>query len=311
MASNTYSPSIDQAAKLIFQDNFMELAQQTKSLLGGSRVVTYLPSKGKTNNLARIGRIELDEVSTRNPNKSYGDYNVDNRQLTKRRFTKTITIDAKYDINELLKDPTSDILKQLVNAKERVIDRVIASAAQGAVLIGQPDAAPTSVAAATDGVLTVAGTAGISSTILNGVIQKFINNDLPYDLIRGSVLCITGKENSALMADEKFINSLYMDAKPIADGKISKAGLFEVALFAGSESGLTVSSPVLDETVSSGTVRNCLALAPESVAVAMEIGDLSVEKNPNKVNSMDITIDLWINAMRTEGARVIIVTTTI
>lgn len=311
MPSNTYSPSIDQAAKLIFQDNFMELAQQTKSLLGGSKVVTYLPSKGKTNNLARIGRIELDEVSTRNPNKSYGDYNVDNRQLTKRRFTKTITIDAKYDINELLKDPTSDILKQLVNAKERVIDRVIASAAQGAVLIGQPDAAPSSVSAATDGVLTVAGTAGISSTILNGVIQKFINNDLPYDLIRGSVLCITGKENSALMADDKFINSLYMDAKPIADGKISKAGLFEVALFAGSESGLVVSSPVLDETPSSGTVRNCLALTPESVAVAMEIGDLSVEKNPNKVNSMDITIDLWINAMRTEGARVIIVTTTI
>lgn len=311
MASNTYSPSIDQAAKLIFQDNFMELAQQTKSLLGGSKVVTYLPSKGKTNNLARIGRIELEEVSTRNPNKSYGDYSVDNRQLTKRRFTKTITIDAKYDINELLKDPTSDILKQLVNAKERVIDRVIASAAQGAVLIGQPDAAPSSVSAATDGVLTVAGTAGISSTILNGVIQKFINNDLPYDLIRGSVLCITGKENSALMADDKFINSLYMDAKPIADGKISKAGLFEVALFAGSETGLTVTSPVLDETITSGTVRNCLALAPESVAVAMEIGDLSVEKNPNKVNSMDITIDLWINAMRTEGARVIIVTTTI
>lgn len=311
MPSSTYSPSIDQAAKLIFQDNFMELAQQTKSLLGGSKVVTYLPSKGKTNNLARIGRIELEEVSTRNPNKSYGDYSVDNRQLTKRRFTKTITIDAKYDINELLKDPSSDILKQLVNAKERVIDRVIASAAQGAVLVGAPDAAPTSISAATDGVLTVAGTAGISSTILNGVIQKFINNDLPYDLIRGSVLCLTGKENSALMADDKFINSLYMDAKPIADGKISKAGLFEVALFAGSESGLTVSSPVLDETVSSGTVRNCLALAPESVAVAMEIGDLSVERNPNKVNSQDITIDLWINAMRTEGARVIIVTTTI
>jgi hypothetical protein len=311
MPSSTYSPSIDQAAKLIFQDNFMELAQQTKSLLGGSKVVTYLPSKGKTNNLARIGRIELEEVSTRNPDKSYGDYSVDNRQLTKRRFTKTITIDAKYDINELLKDPSSDILKQLINAKERVIDRVIASAAQGVVLVGAPDAAPTSISAATDGVLTVAGTAGISSTILNGVIQKFINNDLPYDLIRGSVLCLTGKENSALMADDKFINSLYMDAKPIADGKISKAGLFEVALFAGSESGLVVASPVLDETVSSGTVRNCLALAPESVAVAMEIGDLSVERNPNKVNSQDITIDLWINAMRTEGARVIIVTTTI
>lgn len=306
-----YSPSIDQGAKLMFQDNFLALAQETKSQLGSSKAVKYLASKGKTNNLARIGRIELEEVSTRNPDKSYGDYSLDNRQLTKRRFTKTITIDAKYDINELLKDPTSDILTQLVNAKERVIDRVAAAAAQGAVLVGAPDAAPTSISAATDGVLTVAGTAGISAAILNGVTQKFINNSLPYDLIRGSVLCITGKENTALMADDKFINSLYMDAKPIADGKISRAGLYDVALFAGSDSGLTVTSPVLDETVSSGTVRNCLVLAPESIAIAMEIGDISVEKNPNKVNSMDITIDLWINAMRTEGARVIILTTTI
>ena len=45
--------------------------------------------------------------------------------------------------------------------------------------------------------------------------------------------------------------------------------------------------------------------------MAMEIGDMSVEKSNEKVNSMDITIDLWINAMRTEGVRVIIITTTI
>ena len=45
--------------------------------------------------------------------------------------------------------------------------------------------------------------------------------------------------------------------------------------------------------------------------MAMEIGDMSVEKSSAKVNSLDITIDLWINAMRTEGVRVIIITTTI
>jgi hypothetical protein len=95
----------------------------------------------------------------------------------------------------------------------------------------------------------------------------------------------------------------------VGAGKVTKAGLYEVKLFAGSENGgITVSSPVLPEGVST---RSCLVLAPESVAVSMEIGDLSVEKNYNKVNSMDITIDLWINAMRTEGARVILVTTTL
>lgn len=309
MPSSTYNPSIDQGALQMFRDNFLELAQQTKSALGGSKAVMYLPSKGKTQNLGRIGRLELTEVEGRNPNKSYGDYSLDNRQLTKRRFTKTITIDKKYDVNELIKDPQSDILKQLVNAKERVIDRVIASAAAGAVLVGAPDAAPSSISAATDGVITISATSGLTYAIIQQVTQKFINNDLSYDMFRGSCLCISGKENTNLMQEPQFINNDYISSKPVESGKMNNAGIYEVKLFAGSENGgITVGSPVLPE---SSPNRSCLVLAPESVALSMEIGDLSVEKNPNKVNSMDITIDLWINAMRTEGARVIILTTTL
>ena len=309
MSSTTYSPSIDQGALEQFRDNFLELAQQTKAQLGASNVVTYLPSKGKTNNFGRIGRIELDEVNTRNPNKSYGDYAIDNRQLTKRRFTKTITIDKKYDINELIKDPTSDILKQLINAKERVIDRVIAAAAVGGVYIGAPDVAPTLVSAANDGVSTVTATSGLTYAKVQEIVQKFINNEIQYAMIKGSHLCITGKENSDLMQETQFISNLYIGSRPVEAGKQTDAGLFAVDLFAGSENGgISVLSPILVEGTST---RSCLALAPESVAMAMEIGDVSVEKNPNKVNSMDITIDLWINAMRTEGARVIIVTTTL
>jgi hypothetical protein len=309
MSSTTYSPSIDQGALEIFRDNFMELAQQTKSQLGGSNVVVYLPSKGKTNNFGRIGRIELTEVDSRNPNKSYGNYDLDNRQLTKRRFTKTVTIDKKYDINELIKDPTSDILKQLVNAKERVIDRVIAAAAVGAVNIGAPDVAPTSVSASDDGVVSVSGTSGMTYAVIQSITQKFINNELQYSMIKGSHLCLTGKENSQLMQENQFISNLYIGSKPVEAGKQSDVGLYAVDLFAGSENGgISVLNPILPEGAST---RSCLALAPESIAMAMEIGDISVEKNPLKVNSMDITIDLWINAMRTEGARVIIVTTTL
>ena len=106
MSSLTINPSIDQGALEMFQDSFMELAQQSKSKLIEAGVFTFLPSKGKTNHMARIGRVELTEVDTRNPDKQYGDYALDNRQFTKRRFTRTIVIDAKHDINELLKDPT-------------------------------------------------------------------------------------------------------------------------------------------------------------------------------------------------------------
>lgn len=309
MPSTTYSPSIDQGAKQQFQDNFLELAQQKKSRLENSGVVTFLPSSGKTNNLGRIGRLELEEVNVRNPNKSYGDYALDNRQLTKRRFTRTITIDKKYDINELIKDPTSDILKQLVNAKNRVIDRVIAASAIGNVLIGAPDATPSSVTAANDGVVTISATSGVTYAVIQQVTQKFINNDLDYSEFMGSVLCITGKENTDLMQEPEFINNDYISAQVVDAGKMDKAGLYKTILFAGSENGgITVSSPVLVEGVST---RSCLVLAPQSIALSMEIGDMSVEKNPNKVNSMDLTIDLWINAMRVEGVKVIILTTTI
>lgn len=309
MTSNTISPSIDQAALLNFQESFFELAQQTNSRLAATRAISYMPSKGKTNNMPRIGRIELVEVNSRNPDKEYGDYAVDNRQMTKRRFTRTVTIDAKNDINELIKDPTNDILKQFNNAKERVIDRIAIEGAVGPVLVGAPDAVATSVSAATDGVITVDGTAGFTYDVVQQVTQGFINNDLPYEMFKGSTLCITGSENTDLMGEVEFINQDYMKSMPVGDGIIKEAGTYQVAMFAGSvNGGVTVAAPILPEA---STTRKCVVLAPDSIAMSMELADLSVEKSNRKVNSYDITIDFWINAMRTEGVRVIIVSTTL
>lgn len=309
MSSNTYNPSIDQGAKQNFMDSFYELAQQTESKLVKTGAIKFLPSKGKTNHMARIGRIELTEVETRNPDKQYGDYALDNRQFTKRRFTKTVQIDAKYDINELLKDPTSDILTQLNNAKERVIDRIGVAAAVGDVLVGAPDEAPSSISAATDGVLTIDGTAGFVYATVQSITQNFINNDVPYSNFSGSTICITGKENTSLMGEDKFINNDYISSKPVEKGVMEKAGAYRVELFAGSvNGGVTVTNPILPE---GATTRSCVVLAPNSIAMAMEIGDMSVEKSATKVNSWDITIDFWINAMRTEGVLVQIVTTTL
>ena len=309
MSSLTISPSIDQAALQNFLDSFHELAQQTKSKLVASNAIKFMPSKGKINNLARIGRIELVEVNTRNPDKQFGDYSVDNRQFTKRRFTRTVTIDAKHDINELIKDPTSDILKQLNNAKERVIDRIAIAAAVGAVLTGAPDAAPTSTSAATDGVITITATSGFVYATVKSITENFINNDVSMDSFSGSTLCATGKENSDLMSEVEFINNDYISGKPVESGVLEKAGTYRVQLFAGSQNGgITVVNPILPE---GSTTRSCVVLAPESIAMSMELADMGVEKSATKVNSWDITIDFWINAMRTEGVLVQIITTTI
>jgi len=304
----TYSPSIDQGQRQLFQDNFISLCQQKQSKLEKAGVLVYLPSQGKTNNLGRMGKIELVEVATRNPDKQYGDYDLDNRQLTKRRFTKTITLDKLYDINELIADPSGSIVEQLSNAVERLKDRIIASAAGGTVLVGAPDTAPSEISAATDGVVTVSATGGISSTSIDSVVQTFINNDVPEDLYEGGVIAVTGKEHAQLMADDNFISNLYVDDKPENTGSLKMVQGFRVTKFAGTDSNITVSNPVLTEA---STVRTCLVLCKESVAISLELGDLDISKNPSKVNSTDITIDYWINAMRIEGERVIKVSTTI
>lgn len=309
MTSLTINPSIDQAALQNFQDSFHELAQQTKSKLVATNVITFMASKGKTNNLARIGRIELTEVSTRNPDKQFGDYNLDNRHFTKRRFTKTITVDALQDINELIKDPTSDILQQLNNAKERVIDRIAISAAVGSVLTGAPDTAPTSTSAANDGVITISATSGFVYSTVKQITENFINNELDYSIFSGSVICITGSENTDLMSETEFINNDFISSRPVERGIMEKAGAYRIEMFAGSvNGGITVVSPILPE---GSTTRSCVVLAPDSIAMAMELASLDVTKSATKVNSNDITIDFWINAMRKEGSLVQIMTTTI
>lgn len=308
MSSNTYQPSIDQGAKLNFIESFHELAQQTKSRLTMTNAIKWAPAQGKTNNLARMGRLELVEVQTRNPDKQYGDYAIDNRQFKKTRFTRTVTIDAKFDINELLKDPTSDLVRQLVNASERVTDRVAIANAVGNVLVGAPDASPSSISAATDGVLTVDGTSGFVYSTIQQITQNFVNNDVDYTTFSGATICVTGKENTSLMGEDEFINNDYITARPVEKGVMDKAGTYRVVLFAGSENGgIQVQNPILPEA---STTRQCVVLCPQSIYMARHIDDLSVERNPLKVNSYDINIDMWVGALRIEGALVQIVTTT-
>lgn len=308
MTSVTTSPSISQAQLQMFREHFYELTQQTKSRLVGAGVAMFMSSDGKTHNFARMGRLELDKVDGRNPDKQYEDYSVDNRQFSKDRYTKTVTIDAKDDINELITDPTSIILRQLNNAKERVIDRVIAKNAIGAVKTGSPDQTPTEVSAANDGVVTIDASAGLTYEKIQEITQNFINNDFDYDDFRGSCIVFSGKENTALMSEDNFINNDYITGRPVEDGVMNEAGTYKTVMFAGSDSTITVNNPVIPE---GSTTRSCMVLAPEAVAVAMELADLSVEKNKDKVNSYDITIDYWIGAMRTEGVKVQILTTTI
>ena len=292
-----------------FENSFHVASQQKETLLSGSSAVKYLPADGKTVNYAGLKPFELVEATGQNPDKIYGDYTTTNRQMTKRRFTKTIYIDEKDDVNELIADPTSYLVQGLVYAKNRVIDTVIARAGSGSVLVGAPDTTPTSVTAEADGVITIDATAGLAYRDIQAITQNFINNNLSMDDIRGSMLVMSGAENTALMNEEKFINNNYLNGSNVNAGILSNAGLYKTALFAGSVAGgITVANPILEEK--DGT-RTCLVLAPESILLSMKVNSLRVEPSYTKVGSNEVTIDLWINAMRSEGARVQLLKTTI
>ena len=309
MASDTYSPSIDQGAKLTFESSFIKLAQQQQSKLQGTSAIVYVPSMGKTHNMGRMGRVELTKVGTRNPKKVYMDYNIDNRNFSKSRYTGTFQIDKKQDINELLADPTSDLLQSLVMAKGRTEDREVIAGAIGPVLVGAPDTAQTSLSATNDGVITTTATGGLDYSDIITVTENFLANDVPMEDFTGSLLCIAPKENSELMAITQFINNDYISGEIVNEGYAKRAGMYGVQIFAGSQNGgITVPQPILPEGAST---RSCVVLAPNSVAVSYELNKLDVTPSPDRVNSLDITIDMWIGVMRIEGARVQILTTTI
>lgn len=304
MTSSTYLPSIDQGKLLTFKESFYKLAQQETTQLGGTNSIIYRDPKGSVLQTGRMGRVELQKVNGRNPDKQFIDYAIDNRRFTKDRFTATLTIDKKHDINELISDPTSDLVAQLVAAKNRMLDRVVFTAATGSVLVGAPDAAASTISAATDGVITIDATSGLTYEKILEVEQNFINNEVEYT---GSVLAITGTENTDLMQENEFINNDFINDRPVSDG-LKKAGMWQLVKFAGSvNGGAQVANPYLPEA---STTRKCVVLAPKSIEVAMELADLSVTPNPNKVNSMDITIDLWLGALRLEGAKVQVISTT-
>ena len=309
MSSTTYAPSIDQASKLVFDENFTRLAEQMESKLKSSGVIKFVPSAGKTYHMARVGRTELVEVSTRNPDKQYDDWTVDGRKFSKRRFTKTFLIDEKDDINELLQDPTSEILMGLKYATERLVDRIAVSAAFGNVTVGAPDEAGSSISAATDGVITIdASATGVVYDTVQQFTENFINNDVPEGKWMNATLAITGSENTDLMGEVEFISNDYINASPVAGRTMSSVAGYRNAIFAGSQNGgITVLNPILPE---GSTTRTCGVMLPESVLMAYEIAKLDVSKSAQKVNSNEITIDVWINAMRTEGVGVQKITTT-
>ncbi len=304
---STISPSLEQAQLQTFEANFAFLAQQKNSKLLSSQAISMMPVKGLTN-MSRIGKAELDEITgVRNPQITPEAMDNDNRISKTRRFTKSFLVDNFDAAVYMITDPTSALFQTLQYAKERTADRVIIESATGTVLVGRPDRAPTETSAADDGVITVVGTTNFDYANTVTILERnFKNNEVTGDTI---TFAISANEEHTLKQEDKFINQNYTAYRNVDNRDISNVGGLNIVTFAGSKTGVSsIINPVLPE---SGGVRKCVAMAADAVGFGMELGTFGVQKASGYVNSWEITIEVYFKALRKDGSRVQIVTTTV
>ena len=301
--------TFEQSQLLCFEKNFIRAAQQTDSKLLKTPAIQHMDIKGITN-LSTIDSTELEEITDEgsNPDKVYEEITTQNRRSVQRRFTKTYLVDNYDKCVNLITDPTSDIFQNLKEAFNRATDRCIASAATADVHIGSPNEAAATLTAADDGVVTIAGTTAFDyENVISPAITQFENNYI--DCAQGVTLAISANEKESLRNDDKYMNAFYSSANTVDKGNIINASGFNIVSFAGTVNGGTeITDPVLDETEG---VRTNLFLAPNAIAFAIELAKLEACPSATKVNSFEVTIDVWIKSVRRQGKRVIIATSTI
>ena len=303
------SPNLDHASLLLFEKNFERLAANKDTRLLNCPAIKHMDIKG-ISNISRIEGNELVDVTAegRNPEKKFLDIRNDNRKSVKRRFTGSYLVDSYDKAVNLITDPTSDLFQNLQEAKNRLTDKCIIDAAVSAVTVGGPDEAGTTLSAEQDGVVTIAGTSTFNySTVISPAITQFKNSYI--DTTSGITLAISAKEEQALRDDDKYMNALYSNQNPIDRGTITNASGFNVVTFAGNyQGGAKVELPILPE--SSANVRSNVLLAPKSIGFAVEVGRLDCERSQKHVNSWVVTIDMYVKAVRLQGSKVIILTST-
>ncbi|MCD8378065.1 MAG: phage capsid protein [Candidatus Gastranaerophilales bacterium] len=302
--------SIQQSQLELFERNFIRTLNQTDSKLINTPAIQNMGIQGITN-LSTIGDTELTEITDlgSNPDKVYEDMTTENRRSVQRRFTKTYLVDNYDKTVNLICDPTSDLFLNLKEAKVRMTDRCAADAAIASVYIGAPNTTATEKTAEDDGVMSIDATTVDFNyeNVVSPAITMFENSYVNFET--GVTLAVSGVEAQGLRNDEKYMNAFYSNAHTVDKGKITNASGFNVVTFAGTQNGVSeVTLPVLDET---DGVRTNLILAPKAIAFAYEIGCLQVAPSATKVNSFEITIDLWVKAVRRQGKKVIKVLSTI
>ena len=294
-----------------FRRMYRVLAQQQESMLKKAGVIEYAEGDAAYFNYASISKLATPtEVTQRNQASSPVALTTTNRIMNTRKFVQEIVIDSVADIKTTIANPDSALYKQFMYGHNKLIDQIGFAAALGSVNTGTPNAAPTVVTAANDGVKFIDATGGITDTVVQKIFQNFINNEVNEERYQGASMFITGSENSELMGLDNQINKLYTTYDESSKTVVHKLrGAINVYHLAGSDATTTVSNPAIAE--SSGT-RVCPVICRGGLYGKVIIDKVHYYNNDNRYVDSDVfKITYRIGMMRTEGVLVQGITTTI
>lgn len=290
---------IDAALVTQFSDMVHVRAQQNKS-----RLRPYFQIRKMTGDVWAydgLGIVEASEQNARINPVVFDSIEHNRRKISRRRFVVTLPLDSS-DVRAVLTNPQNDYAGACTRAIERVFDRVCIQCAFAAVLTGRD--MTTSVTAATDGVLTVDATAGLTYEKMIEIRRRFHNNEVGNDMMERFVFLCSADEEAALMQETILINSLYTQQFVVDKGELTKAVGFEVIKYGGN-----VTNPLL--AVSSG-VRSCIAASERGIVVGMSLDlSLKIQERPDYVETTQIQAIIQLGAVRTEGVLVQQVNTTV
>jgi len=288
---------IDSALITQFSDMVHVRAQQMKSRL--RQYFSIRKMSGDVWAYDGLGIVEATEQNTRIAPVVFNSIEHNRRKISRRRFVVTLPLDSS-DVRAVLTNPQNDYAGACTRAIERVYDRVCIECAFAAVLTGRD--MTTSVTAATDGVITIDATAGLTYEKLLEIRRRFHNNEVGNDMPERFVLLCTADEEAAMMQETALINTLYTQQFVVDKGEITKAVGFDIIKY-----GASVTNPMF---AASGT-RTCIAASERGIAVGMSLDlSLKVQERTDYVETTQVQAIIQLGAVRTEGVLVQKVNTT-
>lgn len=306
---------IDGALKDAYSAVMANVLSQENSMIVGSGILQFTPFEAYQYNKAVMGTATLTDITgKRNPTLQYQDYSIQDRVARTKRFTRSINIDAAYDMKWLAANPQSAAMQSLKNVIAKTIDRECVAAITGNRLIKAADQSVSAVSAAADGTLTLDMTGGFDVSAAMRIPNYFSLQNASLDQINRAIAFMGSAEYyKDLMEDPKFISFDYRNDKALASARIQPliGGMGTIVVPGGSDDaeGIIDASPILPE---SSTVRTNFAVLPGALEAMIDVKlDVRESREQGFLTGNILTADVTMSFLVVDPKKVVLFSTTI